>query len=64
MKAFDNANLKRPEFTVEQGGVTAVIHREIFMSIRGDQHPNQPQTKTYTNYPERFRENYPENFWS
>ena len=29
MKAFDKANLKRPEFTVEQGGVTATIYREI-----------------------------------
>ena len=53
MKAFDKANLKRPEFTVEQGGVTAVIYREIFMSVRGDQQPiqtdikpNQNRTKT------------------
>ena len=46
MKAFDKANLKRPEFTVEQGGVTAVIYREIFMSVRGDKHPNQNRTKT------------------
>ena len=30
MKAFDKANLKRPEFTVEQGGVTVTIYREIF----------------------------------
>ena len=48
MKAFDKANLKRPEFTVEQGGVTAVIYREIFMSVRGDKHPNQNRTKTDT----------------
>ena len=48
MKAFDNANLKSPEFTVEQGGVTAVIYREIFMSVRGDQHPNQNRYKTDT----------------
>lgn len=49
MKAFDKANLKRPEFIVEQGGVTAVIHREVFMSIRGDVKPNQTEpnrTKT------------------
>ena len=53
MKAFDKANLKRPEFTVEQGGVTAVIYREMFMSIRGDKKltqtepkPNQSRTKT------------------
>ena len=46
MKAFDKANLKRPEFTVEQGGVTAVIYREIFISVRGDQQPNQNRTKT------------------
>ena len=46
MKAFDKANLKRPEFTVEQGGVTAVINREIFMSVRGDKHQNQNRTKT------------------
>ncbi|MDE6354557.1 MAG: winged helix-turn-helix transcriptional regulator [Prevotella sp.] len=46
MKAFDKANLKRPEFIVEQGGVTAVIYREIFMSVRGDQQPNQNRTKT------------------
>ena len=48
MKAFDKANLKRPEFTVEQGGVTAVIYREIFMSVRGDQQPIQNRTKTDT----------------
>lgn len=53
MKAFDRANLKRPEFRVEQGGVTAIIYREIFMSVRGDQKstqtepkPNQNRTKT------------------
>ena len=45
MKAFDKANLKRPEFTVEQGGVTAVIYREIFMSIRGDAKLNQTDTE-------------------
>ncbi|MDE6083441.1 MAG: winged helix-turn-helix transcriptional regulator, partial [Muribaculaceae bacterium] len=48
MKAFDKANLKRPEFNVEQGGVTAVIYREIFMSVRGDKLPNQNRTKTDT----------------
>lgn len=41
LKAFDKANLKRPEFTVEQGGVTAIIYREIFMSVRGDAKSNQ-----------------------
>lgn len=45
MKAFDKANLKRPEFTVEQGGVTATIYREIFMSVRGDAKPNQTDTE-------------------
>ena len=48
MKAFDKANLKRPEFTVEQGGVTAIIYREIFMSVRGDKHPNQNQLDSLT----------------
>ncbi|MBD5256973.1 MAG: winged helix-turn-helix transcriptional regulator [Bacteroides sp.] len=53
MKAFDKANLKRPEFTVEQGGVTAVIYREIFMSVRGYQNrtrtePEPIQTKQDT----------------
>lgn len=49
MNAFDKANLKRPEFTVEQGGVTATIYREIFMSVRGDANPSQTdknRTKT------------------
>ena len=45
MKAFDKANLKRPGFTVEQGGVTAIIYREIFMSIRGDAKLNQTDTE-------------------
>lgn len=44
MKAFDKANLKRPAFTVEQGGVTATIYREIFMSVRGDANPSQTDT--------------------
>ena len=44
MKAFDKANLKRPEFTVEQGGVTATIYREIFMSVRGDTKPDRTNT--------------------
>ena len=39
MNAFDKENLKRPTFTEEQGGVTAIIPREIFMSIRGGQQP-------------------------
>lgn len=46
MKAFDKANLKRPEFTVEQGGVTAIIYREIFMSVRGDAKQNQTEQDT------------------
>ncbi len=50
MKAFDKANLMRPEFTVEQGGVTAVIYREIFMSIRGDKHPIQTDIKLNQNW--------------
>ncbi len=50
MKAFDKANLMRPEFTVEQGGVTAVIYREIFMSIRGDKHPIQTDIKSNQNW--------------
>lgn len=44
MKAFDKANLKRPVFTVEQGGITATIYREIFMSVRGDAISNQTDT--------------------
>ena len=49
MKAFDKANLKRPKFTVEQGGVTAVIYREFFMSVRGDQQPIQTHIKPHQN---------------
>ncbi len=49
MNSFDKANLRRPEFTVEQGGVTAVIYREIFMSIRGDQQPTQTEIKSNQN---------------
>jgi len=49
MKAFDKANIKRPEFTVEQGGVTAIIYREIFMSIRGDAKLNQTEPKPNQN---------------
>lgn len=32
---FDKANLKHPTFREEHGGVSAIIPREIFMSIRG-----------------------------
>ena len=39
------ANLKRLEFAVEQGGVTATIYREIFMSVRGDAKPTQTDTE-------------------
>ena len=41
MREFDKLNLFHPSFTVEQGGVTAIIPREIFMSIRGDRKPIQ-----------------------
>lgn len=34
MSAFDKANLTRPTFVVEQGGVSSIIPREIFMSVR------------------------------
>ena len=49
MKAFDRANLKRPEFRVEQGGVTAIIYRDIFMSVRGDQGSAQTESKRTKN---------------
>ncbi|MCM1515910.1 MAG: hypothetical protein NC080_05775 [Paraprevotella sp.] len=42
---FDKANLTRPTFRVEQGGITADIPREIFMSIRGDQKPTRNPTR-------------------
>lgn len=51
MKAFDRANLKRPEFRVEQGGVTAIIYREIFMSVRGDQKSTQTEPNRTKNEP-------------
>lgn len=59
MKAFDKANLKRPEFTVEQGGVTAIIHREIFMSVRGDAKSNQTDTEPIQTEP-KPNQNQPE----
>lgn len=34
---FDKANLMHPTFMEEHGGVSAIIPREIFMSIRGGQ---------------------------
>ncbi|MDE5573247.1 MAG: putative DNA binding domain-containing protein [Muribaculaceae bacterium] len=46
LKSFDNANLKRPKFTVEQGGVSAIIYRETFMSVRGNQQSIQTEQKT------------------
>ena len=74
MNAFDKANLKRPEFTVEQGGVTAVIYREIFMAVRGDQQPiqtnmkpNQNRTKTEpkpNKIPRKLPRKLPRRFWS
>ena len=45
MTAFDKAHLKRPVFTVEQGGFTATVYREIFMSVRGDAKPKQTDTE-------------------
>lgn len=39
MREFDKANLKYPTFKEEHGGVSAIIPREIFMSIRGGQDP-------------------------
>lgn len=63
MKAFDKANLKRPEFKVEQGGVTATIYREIFMSVRGDAEPNRTQKGTEQKKPKTHQgsEKGPEN---
>lgn len=55
MKAFDNANLKRPEFTVDQRGVTATIYREIFMSVRGDAKPNQNEPNRYRTDTNRYK---------
>lgn len=56
MLAFDKANLSRPTFAVEQGGVTAVIPRELFMAIRDgrasdtkDIKPNQAEPKPNQN---------------
>ncbi len=53
MTAFDKANLSHPTFRVEQGGITAIIPREIFMAIRDGNasnathtKPNQNRTKT------------------
>lgn len=48
-REFDKANLAHPTFAVEQGGVTAIIPREIFMSIRGDQKSPQPEPKPNQN---------------
>ncbi|MCM1051357.1 MAG: winged helix-turn-helix transcriptional regulator [Paenibacillus sp.] len=48
MAEFDKANLTRPTFKVEQGGIATDIPREIFMSIRGGVKPiriNQDRTK-------------------
>lgn len=57
MKAFDKANLKRPEFIVEQGGVAAIIYRDIFMSIRGGAKPNQTEPKPNRNRTETEQKN-------
>lgn len=49
MDEFDKANLTRPTFKVEQGGLATDIPREIFMSIRGSAKPirtDQDRTKT------------------
>lgn len=48
-REFDKANLAYPTFTVEQGGVTAIIPREIFMAIRGDQKSSHPEPKPNQN---------------
>ncbi len=54
MKDFDNANITRPEFIVEQGGVTASIYREIFMSVRGDAKSIQTEPKPNQNRTEKL----------
>ena len=58
MREFDKLNLFHPSFTVEQGGVTAIIPREIFVSIRGDQKPtrNRPETDQKTDQKNRIVE--------
>ena len=52
-REFNKANLACPTFTVEQGGVTAIIPREVFfINKRGQEtatnqyRPNQNRTKT------------------
>jgi len=45
MIAFDKANLSSPEFMVEQGGITAIIPREIFMAIRDGRTSNEAESK-------------------
>jgi len=58
MREFDKLHLSYPSFTVEQGGVTAIIPREIFVSIRGDQKPtrNRPETDQKTDQKNRIVE--------
>ena len=63
MKAFDNANLKRPEFKVEQGGVTAIIHREIFMVVRGVQKSTQPDADRTKTEPKPNRKSRLLSYW-
>lgn len=43
--AFDEAGLKRPAFISEQGGITSIIPREVFMSVRSNVKPIQTDTK-------------------
>ncbi len=46
MEAFKQAHLRPPEFFEQQGGITAIIPREIFMAIRGDQKTMESDQKT------------------
>lgn len=48
MREFDKANLKHPTFREERGGVTAIIPREIFMSIRGGHDATAADAKNIT----------------
>jgi len=57
MNAFDKANLTRPTFKVEQGGVTSIIPREIFISIRNGQTQKDADQKPTRNRPETDQKN-------
>lgn len=61
MREFDRANLKHPTFKEEHGGVTAIIPREIFMSIRAgkgvtDSNGAIDDAKNGANFSERQKE--------